>query len=80
VIIDEVNDAVRAPLGALFRTGDRWSAYKVLDGRAALTQVEIGVADGTYREIKKGLAAGDTVIVFPGGAITDGARVRSRGK
>ncbi len=78
VVIEEVRDAVRAPLGALFRNGDRWAAYKVVDGRAVLTPVDVGAADGTYREVKQGLAAGDVVIVFPGSTISDGARVKER--
>src|SRR5690606_29847371 len=34
VVIDEAKDAVRVPLGALFRRGDGWALYKVVDGRA----------------------------------------------
>jgi HlyD family secretion protein len=78
VTVAEFPDAVRAPLGALFRRGDQWATYKLVDGRARLTDVTIGEADGTWRVVTQGLSAGDTVILFPGATIADGARVRPR--
>jgi HlyD family secretion protein len=79
VTVEAVPNAVRAPLGALFRHGDGWAVYKVESGRAKLAQVTIGIADTNYREIREGLAAGDTVILFPGDTVRDGQRVRARG-
>lgn len=78
VTIEEARDAVRAPLGALFRHGDGWAVYKVVDGRATLVPVTAGIADSSHREIREGLAAGDTVILFPGVNITEGLRVEPR--
>jgi HlyD family secretion protein len=78
VTIEEARDAVRAPLGALFRHGEGWAVYKVVDGRATLVPVTAGIADSSYREIREGLAAGDSVILFPGVNITDGLRVEPR--
>jgi HlyD family secretion protein len=78
VVVDEVKNAVRAPLGALFRRGDGWAVYKVVDGKAVLTEVGAAQADGRFRAITSGLAEGDEVIVFPSGEITDGARVTAR--
>ena len=34
VTVEEAVDALRVPLGALFRQGEQWSAYQVVDGRA----------------------------------------------
>ena len=39
VVVREAKNAVRVPLGALFRRGDGWALYKVVDGRAKLTEV-----------------------------------------
>jgi HlyD family secretion protein len=78
VIVGEAKNAVRVPLGALFRRGEGWSLYKVVDGRAVITQVEVAEADGRYRVISSGVDEGDSVIVFPSSSITDGARVKSR--
>lgn len=78
VVIDEAKNVVRAPLGALFRRGEGWALYKVVDGRAVETQVEAVQADSHYRAIAKGLAEGDQVIVFPGAGVSDGVRVTGR--
>jgi HlyD family secretion protein len=79
VTIDEVKDAVRAPLGALFRHQDGWAVYTLnADGRTQLTPVSTGIADGSFREITQGLAAGDTVVLFPGSSISEGLRVQPR--
>lgn len=79
VVIDEVRDAVRVPLGALFRHGEGWAVYRLEEGRARLTPVTTGIADTSFREVQAGLAAGDTVILFPGDTLADGLRVMPRG-
>jgi HlyD family secretion protein len=78
VVIETAPDALRAPLGALFRQGEGWAVYRVVDGRARLTPVETGIADGTWRVITGGLAEGDSVVNFPAGTLVDGARVVAR--
>ncbi|MGC4028444.1 MAG: efflux RND transporter periplasmic adaptor subunit [Steroidobacteraceae bacterium] len=78
VTVDETPDALRVPLGALFRRGEQWFTYKVVNERAALTQVEVGVADGAWRVITSGLAEGDRVVLFPGSTISDGLKLRPR--
>jgi HlyD family secretion protein len=79
VVIDEAKGAVRVPLGALFRQGDGWGLYKVVDERAVLTPVEVAQADGRFRVVISGVAEGDEVIVFPSNTIVDGVRVKARG-
>lgn len=80
VVIREAKNALRAPLGALFRRGgEGWALYKVVDGRAVVTDVEAAEADGRFRAIAAGVNEGDSVIVFPSGEITDGARIKPRG-
>jgi HlyD family secretion protein len=78
VLIDAATNAVRVPLGALFRHGDRWAVYKVVKGRAVLTDVQAAQSDGRYRAIANGINEGDAVIVFPSGSVGDGTRVKPR--
>ena len=78
VVVRELKNAVRAPLGALFRHGDGWAVYRVVDGRAVLTEVTAAEADTRFRAVTKGVNEGDEVIVFPSGEVTDGARVKLR--
>lgn len=79
VRVAEFPDAIRVPLGALFRRGEDWAAFKVERGRAVLTTVQVGAADGAFRVIESGLSPGDRVIVFPGRELADGSRVRPNG-
>ena len=75
VIVAENRDAVRVPLGALFRDGDRWAVYVIESGRARLRPVEAGVQDEQFREIRSGLVPGDTVALFPGSGVDDGKKI-----
>jgi HlyD family secretion protein len=76
VVVREEGDALRVPLGALFRQGDGWAVYRVVDGRARRTAVPTGIADENFRTVTSGLSAGDAVILFPGADVGDGVRVR----
>ena len=78
MVVEEATDAVRAPLGALFRHGEGWAIYRVVEGRAILTPLETGIADENHRVVTRGVAAGDTVVLFPGNAIVDGQSVQQR--
>jgi HlyD family secretion protein len=78
VVVDENTDAVRVPLGALFRDGEGWATYRVVDGRAVLTPLTTGIADENHRVVTQGVAADDTVVLFPGNAIANGQRVALR--
>jgi HlyD family secretion protein len=78
VVIDEAKNATRVPLGALFRSGDGWAVYKVVDDKAVLATVEPAQSDGRFRAITSGVSEGEKVIVFPSSAVSDGARVKTR--
>jgi HlyD family secretion protein len=78
VVIDEAKNVVRVPLGALFRNGDGWAVYKVIDGHAVLTPVQPAQSDGRFRAITSGVSEGDTVVVFPSSAVSDGVSVKPR--
>ena len=79
VAVEDAGSVLRVPLGALFRHDAGWAVYKVVDGRARLTDVTVGIADGNYRQIVGGLAAGDQVLLFPGNTVKDGKMVAQRG-
>lgn len=78
VVIREAKNAVRVPLGSLFRRGDGWALYKVADGRAVVAKVEVAEADGRSRAIASGVEEGDSVIVFPSSSVGDGTRIKPR--
>lgn len=63
------------PAGALFRRGDNWSVYVVEDGRAQLRAIDLERRSGRFAAVKKGLAQGERVIVYPSDQIGPGVRV-----
>jgi HlyD family secretion protein len=77
VVLSESADAVRVPVDALIRDGERWSVFRVSDGRARLATVEVGEGGGQYRVVTRGLEEGDRVVIFPSEALSDGDRIRA---
>ncbi len=71
-------NATIVPAGALFRKGDIWSVFAVVDGRAELRTVSLLRRSGRFAAISSGLTAGDRVIVYPSDRVASGARVTSR--
>ena len=78
IIVDNVANAVRVPLGALFRTGNDWAVFKVVDGKAVLTRLTLGERNDNFAEVASGLAEGDAVILHPSDSVEDGVAVEQR--
>lgn len=75
-ILWEEKEVLQVPSGALFRTGDRFAVYVVEKGRAKARTVEIGRRNGLAAQLLSGLAEGETVILHPGDAVSEGKKVR----
>jgi HlyD family secretion protein len=71
-------DALRLPLGALFRRGEEWHVFKVTDGAAVLTPVTLGHRNNRFAEVVDGLQAGDVVVLHPSDRVVDGVSVEAR--
>jgi HlyD family secretion protein len=78
IVVWESPDELVAPLGALFRDGDRWATFVVDSGRARLRHVDIGERSSSHAQITGGLSEGERVIVFPSDKVDEGVRVRER--
>lgn len=78
VFLRRTPQALKAPLGALVRSEGRWAVFRVMDGRAPLTPVQVGALTDREAEIIQGLHADDEVVVFPSDQVGDGARVKRR--
>lgn len=78
IVIWESADAVRAPIGALFRLEQGWGVFVVDGGRARRRSVSIGQRSDQHAEVLDGLREGEVVIVFPSDRVTDGARIVTR--
>ena len=78
-IITEIHhDILRIPRTALFRGPQgQWQVFAVSNGRARLTEVEIGIINDEEAEVLSGLKDSDSVILAPNNEIADGSRVRT---
>ena len=63
------------PAGALFRRGDSWSVYVADNGRAQSRTIELLRRSRGFAAVRKGLAQGERVIVYPSDQISPGVRV-----
>ena len=72
------DDAIIVPAGALFRKGDVWSVFVVVNGRAEARAVTLLRRSGRFAAVSSGLEPGERVIVYPGDRVTAGARVTAR--
>ncbi len=80
IVVDEVADALRAPLGALFRDGEAWAVFRFAGGRAELARVRTGRSDGRFVEVLEGLVAGDVVVAYPSDRVAAGVALTLRGR
>ncbi|HZP19311.1 MAG TPA: HlyD family efflux transporter periplasmic adaptor subunit [Bauldia sp.] len=69
---------VRLPLGALYRQGADWYVYRVADGKAVATKVNIGHRNIAYAEVITGIGEGDTVVLHPSDRVADGVSIEAR--
>jgi HlyD family secretion protein len=75
IVVHRVEDAVKVPVGALFREGEKWSVFVVDGGRAVKRAIKTSRRNGVEALVEEGLQAGETVVVYPSDALRDGARV-----
>jgi HlyD family secretion protein len=75
---DVAQDAVRIPLGAMFRYQGEWAAFRLVDGRAHQVPLTIGLRNDRDAEVLSGLEPGDVVVLHPSEEVTDGRRVAPR--
>jgi HlyD family secretion protein len=75
IVMLRVENALKVPVGALFRDGDGWAVFAVQDGAAAKRAVKVPHRNGLEAMVEDGLKAGARVIVYPSDALREGARV-----
>ncbi len=78
IVVWRDDNVLQVPLGALFRHGEEWAVFKIVDGRARITPVDIAQRNLRNAQVTRGLSAGDTIILYPSDRIVDGTRVARR--
>lgn len=77
IVVWRSDEALKVPAGALFRKGDAWAAFKVIDGRAQLSDGRGRPrSSGTETHVLSGLKAGDAVILYPSSRVQNGVRIK----
>lgn len=76
IVVDRTEEtALKIPSGALFREGDQWFVFKVIDSTAIKSPVAVGKTNGLQTEITDGLVSQDVVIDHPPDGVVDGTEV-----
>ena len=79
IVVFSRDDVVKVPTGALFREGEGWAAFVVVDGHAQKRQLRLGKRNGLEALVEQGLTPGEQVIVYPSDSVREGAGVVVRG-
>ena len=75
VVFDQREDVLTVPRTALLEGDGDTAVYRVIDGKALRTPVQVGYLSGDVAEIRAGLEAGDLVVTTGKVALRDGAAV-----
>ena len=78
IVVWEENNVLRIPTSAMFRVGDAWGVFRIIDDRARLTEVELGKQNGRFTQVLSGLRESDLVVLHPSDRIKDGVLVAPR--
>jgi membrane fusion protein (multidrug efflux system) len=76
LVLNERDDAIQVPEQALVPQGQEQFVFRVVDGKAALTKVEVGIRREGMVEIVEGLGPEDEVVTAGQLKIRDGAPVQ----
>lgn len=75
VVLDRRDDVLTVPRTALLEGESETAVYRVADGKALRTPVQVGYLAGDVAEIRAGLEAGDQVVTTGKVTLRDGAAV-----
>jgi len=75
ITVDQLAQALLIPNSALFRHNRQWHVLAVVDGRAELRQVSIGLQNESHTQIVKGIEVDEPVIVYPSDTLKPGTSV-----
>ncbi|MFC1957816.1 efflux RND transporter periplasmic adaptor subunit [Chloroflexota bacterium] len=70
ILVDESNDALLVPNGAITRQGTETLVQVLKDGVIELRPITTGISDWQYTEVTGGLTDGEQIIVSQGAAVT----------
>jgi len=75
IIVWQADKVLKVPAGALFRHGEEWATFVLVNGKATMRPVKAGRSGGGEVQILDGLRQGEQVILYPGSRVREGQRV-----
>ncbi|MBI3043807.1 MAG: efflux RND transporter periplasmic adaptor subunit [Betaproteobacteria bacterium] len=78
IVTHRVADAIKVPVGALFRDGEGWAVFVADGGRAVKRAVTATQRNGAEAMVEAGLKPGEHVVIYPPDSLRDGSRIRAR--
>lgn len=76
--VSKLESAVVVPAGALFREHGDWVTFAVKGGKAKKLTIEVGARTPDWAEVKRGLSAGEQVVLYPSDQVLDGVELSSQ--
>lgn len=76
ITVNHLNEALLIPNSALFRHQREWHVLAIVDGKAELREVVIGLQNDAQTQITGGLTDGERVIVYPSDTLKPGSPVQ----
>lgn len=77
IIIFTEPDVIQVPISALFREGEKWAVFQIVNGYARKKIITIGRRNKDMALVIKGLKSGEAVINYPADNVEDGVAVYS---
>jgi HlyD family secretion protein len=78
IVTRREEDAVKVPVGALFREGEGWAVFVAEGERAVRRTVKVAMRNSLDAAVTEGVKPGDRVIVYPPDSLRDGSRIELR--
>jgi HlyD family secretion protein len=78
IVVFSVKDALKVPVGALFRDGAGWATFVAEGERARKRAVKTLRRNNAEALVEEGLKPGERVVVYPSDALSDNSRVEVR--
>jgi len=76
IVVDEADQAIVVPVGALFRRGDAWNVFVLEEGRARIREIKVARLAARVAAVAQGVRPGEIVVVYPPADLSEGSKIR----
>jgi HlyD family secretion protein len=80
IVVHREESALKVPVGALFREGERWMVFVAEGGEARKREVKLERRNSLEAMVSAGVQPGEPVVVYPSDALRDGSRIEASGE